>query len=433
MPRLTAWIPHKPTPKQHAFLLLDGMREVFYGGAAGGGKSDALLMAALQYVDVPGYSAIIFRKTFADLALPGAIMDRARAWIGDTAKWDDKRHTYTFPSGARLAFGYLKSENDKYRYQSAEFQFIAFDELTQFNDRAYRYLFSRLRRLAGAQVPLRMRSASNPGGIGHEFVYNRFVHASGRRPGRVFIPAKLQDNPHLDQAEYVRSLQELDDITRQQLLDGVWILDPAGRPFLRAWYRGKNRYHIDDHRMARQVLARWLSYDTGYKDTETSAYSSYSVYELLPDYRLRLRHVWRDRLVFPDLIAQMPAQAARWNDDKKLHGILIEDKASGISAIQTLRSSAPGWMRELLIPFDPAGSKLERARRAGVWCRKGCVLFPHPGEAAGWLYDFESEFFTVPDSLYWDQVDPFSQAVIFLEHLLAEGLEAREGAQELET
>src|SRR5690606_33422484 len=74
------YIPHVPTPKQ-AHFLLEPAKEAMYGGAAGGGKSDALLMAALQYVHVPGYSAILFRRTYTDLALPGALMDRAQQWL----------------------------------------------------------------------------------------------------------------------------------------------------------------------------------------------------------------------------------------------------------------------------------------------------------------------------------------------------------------
>ena len=127
--------------------------EVFYGGAAGGGKSEAILLAALQYVDVPGYAAIIFRRTFADLALPGALMDRAKDWLMDVpgVKWIPATKTFEFHTGAgrppaRITFAYLAHENDKYRYKSAEFQFIAFDELTQFTEAEYTYLFSRLRR-----------------------------------------------------------------------------------------------------------------------------------------------------------------------------------------------------------------------------------------------------------------------------------------------
>ena len=123
----TAFIPHKPTPKQLAFLLLP-CREAFYGGSAGGGKSAALLMAALQYIDHPGYAALILRRTYADLALPGALMDRAHEWLGGSAaRWNSAEHSWTFPSGATLTFGYLEMEIHKFRYQSAEFQFCAFD------------------------------------------------------------------------------------------------------------------------------------------------------------------------------------------------------------------------------------------------------------------------------------------------------------------
>src|SRR3989337_968646 len=78
-PRLTPYIPHRPTPKQSAFLILPH-REAFYGGAAGGGKSDALLMGALQYVDVPGYAALILRRTFTDLAKAEALIPRSLEW-----------------------------------------------------------------------------------------------------------------------------------------------------------------------------------------------------------------------------------------------------------------------------------------------------------------------------------------------------------------
>lgn len=116
------YIPIRPTPKQAEFLLYSG-RECLFGGAAGPGKSSGLLMSALMYVTEPDYSALILRRTYADLSLPGAIMDRADEWLRSTdAQWQDKTKTWTFPSGATLTFGYLETENDKYRYQGAEFQ-----------------------------------------------------------------------------------------------------------------------------------------------------------------------------------------------------------------------------------------------------------------------------------------------------------------------
>ena len=124
-PRLTKYIPFEPTPKQSAFLLMNDAKEILYGGSAGGGKSVAQLMAALQFVDIPGYSAILFRKTYADLSLPGALIDMSKQWLmpfveSKEVKWSEKDKQYVFPSGASLNFGYLESSNDCYRYQGAE-------------------------------------------------------------------------------------------------------------------------------------------------------------------------------------------------------------------------------------------------------------------------------------------------------------------------
>lgn len=214
-------IPHTPTVKQAAFLLLRE-REALYGGAAGGGKSEALLMAALQYVDRPNYAALLLRRRLTDAALPGALLARAHEWLlGTDATWKEAERTYCFSSGARLTFGYLDQPKDRFRYQSSEFQFIGFDELTQFTEIEYTYLFTRLRRPLDSDVPLRMRSASNPGGVGHDWVRRRFL-TEGRQFGRVFIPATLADNPHLHREEYGKSLAELDPTTRAQMLEGDW-------------------------------------------------------------------------------------------------------------------------------------------------------------------------------------------------------------------
>jgi hypothetical protein len=206
---------------QTAFLTLD-CEEAFYGGAAGGGKSDALLADAIRYIDTPGYAALILRRTYEDLSLPGAIMDRADDWLsGSDARRGKEGKEWTFPSGATLTFGYLDNENDRYRYKSAEFQFIAFDELTQFTEKVYEYLFSRLRATEDIAVPLRMRSASNPGDIGHGWVKRRFIE--DREPGVIFVPAKLDDHPDESfKAGYRRSLAKLDDVTRRQYEDGDW-------------------------------------------------------------------------------------------------------------------------------------------------------------------------------------------------------------------
>lgn len=241
LPRLSRYIPHTPTLPQQAFLAFDGtVYEAFFGGAAGGGKSDALLMAALQYADVPGWRALLLRRTYRDLALPGALMSRSHEWLSATdAHWNGTEKTWTFPSGATLTFGYLQHEQDKYTYQGAEFLFIGFDELTQFLETQYRYLMSRLRRIAGFPILPRMRAAGNPGGIGHNWVKARFI--TNRTPGRAFVPARLSDNPHLDQRSYIDFLNALDPVTRKQLMHGDWDVRPEGNLFSSSGFRNVHR------------------------------------------------------------------------------------------------------------------------------------------------------------------------------------------------
>ena len=223
------YMPHEPFEKQRRFLELDVL-EAFYGGAAAGGKSDALLMGALQQMHHKKYAALIIRRTFKDLNMPGAIMDRAHTWLepfrnSKEIHWDEEQHRYTFrKSGATLTFGYLDTERDRRRYLGAEIQYLGFDELTQIQELWYRYLCARVRRPKGITGPLKIRGASNPGEIGHEWVKKRFVDVP---EDRVFIPSTAKDNPFIDYDEYVNSLDILDELTRRQM-DGEWVADGAG-------------------------------------------------------------------------------------------------------------------------------------------------------------------------------------------------------------
>lgn len=229
-PPLAKYYPHLHTVSapQAGFLLLDS-REAFYGGAAGGGKSDALLMAALQYVDKPGYNALLLRRTFPELEGADGLITKAHEWLGPfrdsrDADWNEQKHKWTFPSGATIQFGHVQDLKAMYRYQGQAYQFVGFDELTHFTKRQYEYIaFTRSRRVKAheaAGIPVRARAASNPGNIGHGWVKRRFIeHPSDRV---VFIPAKVDDNPGLDRATYVSDLSHLPDELRAQLLDGNW-------------------------------------------------------------------------------------------------------------------------------------------------------------------------------------------------------------------
>lgn len=227
------YIPHDPFDQQVDFLTYSA-EELLYGGMAGGGKSDALLMAALQYVGEEyciqledgrwhnPYSALLLRRSYQDLSRPGAIMDRAKKWLDPfvqegIVKWNGDTKTFTFPSGATLTFGYLSHDNDLDQYQGAELQFVGFDELTQFTEKQYTYLHSRLRKLKKSNIPIRMRAGTNPGGRGHDWVKKKFI--LGDVP---FIPSSYLDNIYLDTEEYTKSLEKLDELTKRQLMHGDW-------------------------------------------------------------------------------------------------------------------------------------------------------------------------------------------------------------------
>lgn len=220
-PALKQFCPHRASPKQTIFLLLEN-REAFYGGAAGGGKSDAGLMGALQHVDKPGYAALLLRRTYAELSKADGLIPRSHQWLsGTSARWNEDRKTWTFPSGARIEFGHVETENDKFKYQSAAYQYIFFDELTSFSETQYEYIgFTRARRSADSDIPIRTRAASNPGNVGHAWVQSRFI--DNREPGVIFIPARVIENPGLDVADYTASLESIDEVLRKQLLEGDW-------------------------------------------------------------------------------------------------------------------------------------------------------------------------------------------------------------------
>lgn len=246
------FIPHWPTPPQARFLGIhleaDTSRvfEALYGGSAGGGKSDALLMAAAQYAwKHPEFSGIMFRRTHTDLAQPGALLDRAREWwVPAGVHWDGTNKIFTFPSGAKVAMAYLKNPSDHLRYQGAEYQYTAWDELTQWPTEApYQYVgLSRVRRPSDSNIPLRTLSASNPGGPGHVWVKNMFIGGVDPETGleiepmHPYIPARIDDNPHIDREAYIAGLMHLHPTVREQLLNGDWSAREPGDYFRAEWF-----------------------------------------------------------------------------------------------------------------------------------------------------------------------------------------------------
>ena len=261
-----------PTPKQQLFLDCEA-DELLWGGAGSSGKSEALLFGALSHVDEPQYSALMLRNTYTDLNLPSAIMARAHEWLrGTDAVWSAEKRSFRFPSGAIVGFGYLENDQDRFRYAGAEFQGLFFDELTGFTELSYLFMQSRLRRTKSNRVRPHCRAASNPGNRGHRWVKKRFVDEATRAAGAVFIPATLYDNPFIDHAEYIKSLDRLDSTTRAQIRDGIWVDDSGGRMFLY-----EERRNTVDHLPSLPVGVEWsyvLGIDLGSSQSQpTTAFT----------------------------------------------------------------------------------------------------------------------------------------------------------------
>lgn len=205
-----------------ALFLLDQGRESVYGGAARGGKSDALLAAALQYVDVPGYAALILRRTFPELRGADGLLARAHSWLTRTdAKWNEQTRTWTFPSGAVLEFGHVETEQDRFKYDGRAYQYVGFDELTSFAELQYDHIgFTRTSPQVAVPVPLRTRGSCTPTGVGVGWVKKRFI--TRRADDVTFVPASVVDNPGVDATQYAASLERVPEDLRKRLLYGDW-------------------------------------------------------------------------------------------------------------------------------------------------------------------------------------------------------------------
>lgn len=456
---LEVYYPHVLSRRQRVFLDLTD-EEAFYGGAAGGGKSDALICAALQYIHVPGYQAIVFRRTNPNLE---EIVQRTQEWFAGRASWNGQKHRWTFdnPGGqSRLYLGHMQHEVDKFNYKGQEFQFIGWDEATEFIETQYTYLFSRLRRpkcnrhkvakqdcptcrramLLGA-VPLRVRAASNPDGEGRDWVRRRWVsqeaaeaicsgnygtlyfneYEGHRIP---FVPSRATDNPGLDvESYYDKSLSRLDPVTRERLKMGDWLIRADGL-IRQEWLRyfemrgqiiqllgadGKVHAHCDE-----RECRRFVTIDPAGTSAERSkeakgnphSWSVAQVWDVLPSkfgQNLVLRHVWRARVDFPGLLQGITKVFREWNPSK----LLIENEKLGVAVVPMLQGIMP-----ITCCHTGGKDKVTRAAPLLNMLQKGQVYLPRYD--ADWRPALESEWLSwqgLEDQVA-DQIDPASYAAI---------------------
>jgi hypothetical protein len=266
-----------------------GEYEALYGGAAGGGKSDALVIEALRQVNVSYYKALLLRKTFPQLA---ELIDKSLEYyprIFPGARYNASSHAWTLPSGAKIIFGSMQHAKDRTRYQGHAYDFIAFDELTHFTWEEYSYMFSR-NRPNGPGTRVYMRATANPGGVGHGWVKERFVAAASpmttlweavkwREPdgterkakqSRVFVPSTVFDNQALMRNDplYVQRLASMPEAERKALLYGDWDTF-SGQVFVE-WRNDPERCkdRKNTHVIAPFLVPRewrvWRAFDWGY-------------------------------------------------------------------------------------------------------------------------------------------------------------------------
>lgn len=233
------------TKKQKQFIE-SGEGEVLFGGAAGGGKSYGQVVDALLFaLRFPGSRQLILRRTFAELD-KSIIRTSLSLYPREVYTFNASSHTGRFKNGSTIDFGYCAGENDVFQYQSAEYDVIRFDELTHFTEMQYIYLISRVRGANG--YPKQVKSSTNPGGVGHSWVKDRFVDPAP--PGtpfvgsdgmeRVFIPSYLEDNSFLMRGdpEYRSRLMALPERERRALLGGEW--DITDGQYFTEWNRERH-------------------------------------------------------------------------------------------------------------------------------------------------------------------------------------------------
>lgn len=411
--------------------------EVLYGGQAGGGKTESLLMEALRYADVPGYTAVLFRRTFRELQQPQGLIERSRAaYPALGGLYNETKFQWRFPAGSLVIFSHMEGESDKLKHQSAEYAYIGFDELTTFTESQYRYLFSRARTTCG--VPSKIRAGTNPGNVGHEWVKRRWgawldrKHPNPAKDGeirwykpegdsevecqpddpeglsRTFIGASVWDNPYIVEKDpgYVRRLKALPLVERLQLLEGDWdIMAAAGLVFKRHWFEIVDAAPAEADRVRGWDLAA-TEKETAKEDPDFSAGAKVS----FKDGIYYIEHIIRQRERWAG-VKDLIGQTAEIDGRDIAVGVEEEPGASGKAVIWELASWPAIQGKASVRGYRPLK---EKVKRAGVWSSQAEVGNVKIVKGNWDIESFLDECEMFPDGPHDDQVDAVSLAVEML-------------------
>ena len=278
-----AVINYQPTAKQKIFHASPA-NEILYGGAAGGGKTKALIMDALfRCLKNPGTTAAVFRRTYQELE-DTDIKEAQSSYPESIATYNAGRHEFRLVNGSRILFRHCENEADRFKYSGIEIQFLYFDELTSFEQVVYDFIKTRLRAKKALGVVPIVRSASNPGNIGHGWVKKMFVDAGpymsiqtqeiysetlhkSKRIRTQYIPALAMENPFITD-DYIFELEQKPPALRAALLNGDW--DSFEGQVFKEWrddpshYQDKKWTHVIDPFPIPVDWPRYFGFDHGY-------------------------------------------------------------------------------------------------------------------------------------------------------------------------
>lgn len=450
----------EPNPGPQTEFLSSNVNEVLYGGAAGGGKSYAMLADPMRFFHNPNFVGLLLRRTNDELRELKWESMKIYKKIWPDAVWKEKDSMWVLPSGAKLWMTYLERDEDVMRYVGQAFSWIGVDELTQYSTPfAWQFLKSRLRSTdPELQKHLRMRATTNPGGPGHHWVKKMFIdpapagkafwatdldtgevlkypedHHDETKAGkplfkRLFIPAKLKDNPYLyDEGTYERSLMGLPEDQRRKLLDGDWsVMEGA------AFAEFNPKYHVCTPFDIPESWRRFRSADYGYSSPSAVLWFAIDPnYETLYVYRelykkgltgqalaeevLSLEHnekisygmldssVWHQRgHDGPSIAEEMIRYGCRWRPSDRGQGSRTAGK-NRVHELLKLREfedgqKIPGLVifdncRQLIadlpsLPLDPDGAEDidDRARNDHTYdaLRYGVMSRPRSGSPLDW-------------------------------------------------